>query len=109
MSIPKQRIEIFRQHISLYDLDGLSMIEAIDYLQEMVETYGIPPDAKFDWGYDNQDDEKSLKMVIERFETDEEAKVRQDKALEESNRKRRIQEEVDRRAYEALRLRFEVK
>jgi hypothetical protein len=107
MIIPKKKIVGERTDICLWTIDGYTLEEAIQYLRERAD--GMPEGSTFEWSNDDpgdRDEEKSLKLVYMRDETDEEAKARQDSAQLVFLTRQRIQEHVDRRAYDELHKRF---
>ena len=107
MPIPKQKIRAEIAYVDLWTIDGYTLEEAIEYLRTVAD--GMPEGSTFDWSSDDptdRDEEKTLKLVFMREETDEEAKCRQDQAQKVFETRQRIQDQIDRRAYDELHKRF---
>jgi len=98
----KNEITITHQNDIKWDIDGMTLTQAIAQLQEWLEDYG--PEAKIDLYkeyYDNY--EHDIRIITTREETEQEAQARIDKAQKEFLDKQKRQEQADIKAYEELR------
>lgn len=94
-------------HISdiKWDIDGLTIDQAIQSLQAYQEDFG--PEALLDLYKESySDDDYTLRIISIREETDEEAKSRVEAAQKKFLDKKKLQQQADLRAYEELRRRL---
>lgn len=97
----KNEITTIHQRDIKWDLDGMTIPQAIEQLQEWLEDYGSY--AKIDLYKDHYDDyEHDLRIISVRQETEQEAEARVNKAQKDFLDKQRRQEEADLKAYEEL-------
>lgn len=104
--IVKNKItEIYHTDIK-WNIDGLTLSQAIQSLQSYQEDFG--PDALLDLYRESYSDDcdYDLRIISIREETDEEAKAREALALKESLYKKQLQQEAELRAYEELRIKL---
>jgi hypothetical protein len=93
------KIVTVMEPVSLYDLDGLSLDEAVSYFQDLREKYA-DSDAKI--SYDSMGEESDdFGVRITRPETEKERQSR------ENHEQRRVDAEL--RQYEALKRKYEPK
>lgn len=70
----------------LWDLDGKTLQEAAEYFKSLAEDFADFPGAKIDIDTDAEH-KRIMSIIHQREETDEEAKIREDKSLAEFMRK----------------------
>lgn len=97
----KNEITTTHQRDIKWDIDGMTIPQAIELLQEWLDDYGS--EAKLDlYKEDYEDYEHQLRIISVRQETDQETEIRVNKAQKEFLDKQRRQEEADLKAYEQL-------
>jgi len=90
-----------------WDIDGMSMLELYEQVKIWADEYGN--EAKIDLYREYSEDEWNIRIISERLETDEEAKIRQEAALAIFLRGKKVQEEQDLRTYKALQIKLGIK
>lgn len=105
MTIQKNSILDYTRDVHIWDLDGCNLEEAIQVLKDSFEY--APEGARLDYSYNCG--ELQLTIQHSRLETDDEAKARQDKAIQEYQNDQKALENDERKLWETLNQRFGAK